>query len=115
MFQMLFPLFPIAPSHGPTSFRGVTLSSSSIQLEWEPPPPQYWNGIIVSYVVLCTESGSEGVLKEYITTTTNITINELHPFYTYNCSVSAVTVDQGPFSSIVSITTFEDGKPITIE
>ena len=106
-----YHFYDVAPSHGPTSLMIVALSSSSIHLQWEPPPPQHHNGVIDSYTVHCTESDTEETL-ENITPTTNITISELHPFYTYTCSVAAVTVDQGPFSDIVSITTLEDGKPM---
>jgi receptor-type tyrosine-protein phosphatase Q len=106
-----------APSHTPISLRGVVFNSSSIELEWEPPPPQHQNGEIVSYTLLCSEIDSDGMVTKHISTTTTITITGLHPYYTYNCSVAAVTVGQGPFSDPVSITTLEDapsGRPHNI-
>jgi hypothetical protein len=39
---------------------------------------------------------------------TDVTITGLHPYYTYKCNISAVTVDIGPFSDYVKATTFED-------
>ena len=87
--------------------RGEALSSTVIHLQWNPPPDEHHNGEIDSYTVLCSDTG--GSLTQFSTATTNITIDGLHPYYTYNCSVSAVTVDQGPFSAIVSVTTLEDG------
>lgn len=88
----------------------VDITSSSIQLTWEPPPLEYHNGMIVSYTILCIEQQeSDEILTIYSTMTTDITINQLHPYYTYSCKVSAVTVSQGPFSDSINITTLEDG------
>ena len=94
---------------GPTHLLGAALSSTSISLSWNPPPHEHHNGEIDSYTVLCTEVNTGGSLSQHSTPTTNITIDELHPYYTYKCNVSAVTVDQGPYSAIISVTTFEDG------
>ena len=48
-----------------------------------------------------------------MTTTTDITITGLHPYYTYNCNVSAVTVGGGPFSRFADVTTLEDGTYVS--
>lgn len=37
-------------------------------------------------------------------------ISDLHPFYTYQVNVAAVTVDTGPFSPTLTFTMPEDGK-----
>ena len=34
----------------------------------------------------------------------------LRPFQLYNCTVTAVTVDEGPHSAAVFVTTAEDGE-----
>ena len=78
-------------------------------MQWDPPPAQHHNGLIESYVILCMELDTDGAETLHTTRTTSITISGLHPFYTYNCNVSAVTVDDGPFSDTISITTLEDG------
>ena len=46
----------------------------------------------------------------YVTSTLHLTVNNLHPFYTYLWTVAAVTVGEGPYSSAKSVTTLEDGK-----
>ena len=38
-----------------------------------------------------------------------VTVNELHPYYSYNCTVAAVTIAEGPLTSAV-VVTLEDGK-----
>ena len=45
-----------------------------------------------------------------ITTQLGITFSSLHPYYTYVCTVYAVTVGAGPGAEPVSVTTFEDSK-----
>ena len=91
---------------------GEAISSTSIQLEWEPPPHEHHNGEIDYYTVLCLEIETGVTQSRYTTPSTEITISGLHPFYTYSCNISAVTVGPGP-SSEISITTLEDGT-ITI-
>ena len=47
-----------------------------------------------------------------VSTTTSIEITSLHPFYVYEWTVSAFTVGEGPYSSISTVTTPEDGMLI---
>ena len=37
------------------------------------------------------------------------TVGPLHPYYTYTCTVSAVTVGEGPPSELITVRTAEDG------
>ena len=41
---------------------------------------------------------------------TSFSIGDLHPFYTYQFYVRAVTVEVGPLSTAHTVTTLEDGK-----
>ena len=45
----------------------------------------------------------------YNTTYTNITLSSLHPFYSYQCYVAAITVATGPFSDPVNVRTLQAG------
>jgi len=40
-------------------------------------------------------------------TTSNFYVGNLHPFYTYNFSIAAVTVEAGPRSSSITLQTAE--------
>ena len=51
-----------------------------------------------------------GMMNNYVTDSTHITLADLHPFYTYSCSVAAETVDVGPFTVAVTAQMPEDGK-----
>ena len=99
-----------APSSKPLSLIATNITSRSITLQWKPPPEEYCNGIIRSYVVVCHEKDSNGTIKELSSKTVELTVNELHPFLIYGCKVAAVTVSQGPYSDTIYIPTLEDGK-----
>ena len=86
------------------------ITSTSLELRWEPLSPHDANGWIRSYTIHCTELETERKFEESSTENeTEITVRELHPYYTYNCSVAAVTVGRGPFSDPVVNRTLEDG------
>ena len=88
------------------------MSSDTISLSWSPPPPSDTNGIIREYRVNVTEVETGRVF--YLTsTTTSITVQSLHPYYTYYCTVSAYTVGVGPYTVVFSIRTPEDGKTVS--
>ena len=97
------------PTHEPRNLSGEAISSTSIYIQWDPPPSEHHNGVIDSYTVLCSETDTERILSSHTTPTTSIAIRNLHPFYTYECNVSAVTVGHGPFSETIAVTTWEDG------
>ena len=86
------------------------ITSTSLELRWDPLSLHDANGRIRSYTIQCTELETDRKFEERSTKTeTNITLRELHPYYTYNCSVAAVTVGRGPFSDPVVNRTLEDG------
>lgn len=87
----------------------MALSSSSIFLSWNPPLLGERNGIIVEYRINITELDTGNVLT-LVSYSTFITVQFLHPYYTYASIVSAVTIDEGPYSEIFIIVTPEDGK-----
>ena len=98
-----------APSGPPQEMRGRALTSTSILVQWDPPPVEHQNGEIESYIIICMEQNTGRTLRLDTTPITNVTISELHPFNSYICNVSAVTVDNGPFSDTINVTTLEDG------
>ena len=40
---------------------------------------------------------------------TDITIDSLHPYYTYHCTIVAVTTSEGPHSAVIIVQTKEAG------
>ena len=106
--------FSTAPTGPPENAGGVTVSYSSIHLTWDPPSPDLQNGIVRLYLINLTEIET-GMQTQYTINQTQITIENLHPFYEYNLTVAAVTVSEGPHSSVVSITTDQHGMRTSIQ
>ena len=93
----------------PLNVSGSAASATSLLLTWSPPPVSTHNGMIRMYTVRVLEIDT-GFEFYHNTTDTNTALSSLHPYYTYKCSVAAVTVAYGPYSESISIQTEEDGK-----
>ena len=102
-------LFSIAPGASPDYVSGVTLNSTAILVTWDPPPSAQQNGVIDVYRISIMETNT-GERFQLTTNQTQITISNLHPFYSYLCSVTAVTVEEGPYTDNVNVTTDEAGS-----
>ena len=99
----------IAPSSPPENLNVTSVSSTSIRLSWTPPPAAVQNGIITEYRINVTEVDT-GRLLFYTSFTTSFVVQGLHPYYMYECRVSAYTVAVGPLSDPEVIQTPEDSK-----
>ena len=97
-----------APSSAPV-VNVTAANSTTVLISWEPPPTYEANGIITGYTVnvSITETQTQ---TQYIVTTTELTLTDLHPYYTYTIIVSASTVKPGPFSMEYSVTTPPAGE-----
>lgn len=102
-----------APTAEPQDASGYAVDSESIFLQWNPPPFEHQNGIIRNYIINVTELDT-GVQFQYITANTQYTLYSLHPYYTYQFVISAVTVAPGPPTLPFSIQTNQDGNFATI-
>ena len=98
-----------APSQPPSNVQVPTINPREVELVWAPPAMDEQNGIIRRYIVNITSADSREELITY-SQTTSLVVQNLHPFTTYTCSVSAETVAPGPFSPPVVVQTPEDGK-----
>ena len=81
-------------------------------IQWSPPQASDANGIIRSYTVILVNTRT-GTVASYSTTNTNINITNLSPYTEYRYNVSATTVSEGPFTTSMQFTTFEDSMFIT--
>ena len=107
---MTLVFFPAAPTAPPTSVEATVFNSSSLSISWRPPPFNNQNGIIVGYVIHLLEivtGNNHTINTNGLHTETFIT--SLHPYYTYQFTVAAQTVDIGPFSPIGVVQTDEHG------
>ena len=96
------------PSGVPRNVVAVAMTPRTIQVTWDPPQEDLQNGIIQLYMVTVLVQQTRASLS-LNTTTTYITIPNLHPAYHHSITVAAVTIGAGPYSSATLLTTPDDG------
>ena len=96
------------PTRAPVHLQGNGVSSTTIQLWWEPPPVADQNGVIRSYHINISVAET-GSVFQLTSETTALNISNLHPYYTYTITVAAVTVGSGPYGVALTIRMPEDG------
>ena len=99
----------IAPTSAPANISGQAVDSTGISISWNPPPFENQNGIIRHYAVNITELET-GITFSRVSLTTSISLHNLHPFYRYSVTVTAVTVGPSPASIAFTVQTREDGR-----
>ena len=85
------------------------VNSRTVLLLWSPPPTQDHNGVIVKYIINITAQDT-GKYRQVNVTGTSAVLVDLVASFTYFISVSAHTVETGPYSSYMTITLPQDGK-----
>ena len=99
------------PSGPPENVTVQVLTSSSLHMTWCLPDPRDQNGIVRSYIVSVREIDGDN-FQVFSTLKQELTISSLHPYNGYECSVAAVTVGRGPFSTPIPVRTLQGGKYI---
>ncbi len=97
---------PIAP---PQEVTADDVASMYLTLTWNAPPFEETNGIIRYYMIRVSELES-GTSFFVTSNETEVTVPELHPYYTYECNVAAYTIDLGPYSTSITIQLLEEGE-----
>lgn len=95
-------MFIIAAPTGPPRNIEVETTPTSLSLSWNSPIPNLQNGIIRHYLIRVIEHETS-VTSQLQSSGMDIMISTLHPFYTYKYSISAVTIDAGPYSEPTSV------------
>ena len=99
-----------APSGPPQNVISETNSSRSLYVHWDPPPVEQQNGNITGYAVNINAINGEQTLQLH-TAQLFLNVVGLAPHTVYECIVAAMTsVGTGPFSTITSVQTYEEGK-----
>ena len=84
------------------------ITSTSLTLTWAPPANP--NGVIRHYIIRAVEINTRVNLTYQAQSRTTFTVGDLHPYYTYQFNVHAVTVELGPASLNHTVTTLQDGE-----
>jgi len=98
----------LAPTGSPTNISTQSVTSSSFTLNWELPQSSLRNGLVRYFIVSVTENETQTVSSYHVFDTMRELVG-LHPYYNYIVEISAFTVDEGPFSSPITVTTLEAG------
>ena len=97
-----------APSRPPSNVLVTIRSSREVQVDWELPARQYWNGIISSHILEVTEIET-GTVQQINTSVNYRVLSNLHPHYNYQLRVASTAESTGPYSSPVFVQMPEDG------
>ena len=98
-----------APSSPPMAVLPLMVTATSLTLTWQPPSFESRNGVIQQYIIQIEEINT-GRMLTAISNTTEVSINNLHPFYSYSCRIAAETAQVGPYTTPITIQLDEDGK-----
>lgn len=90
-----------APTGPPQSVAARLLNSRTLELSWRPPAAELQNGLIRQYHVTIRTRDVDGE-RNFTRNENTLVVRDLHPFYTYECLVTAITIDAGPSAMIVS-------------
>ena len=114
--HVLLLTYNIAPIGTPSNTSGVALNSTHIYIDWDPPPVDQHLGELREYRITVNELETLASFQlSSAPAVTEATIGPLHPYYTYNCTILAVTVGEGPPSTVITVRTGEDGRLITVD
>ena len=98
----------MAVPSGPPQSLVITMKSHNLTFSWSPPLPSQRNGVIISYLIIC--SSGDIIINTTRTSSTSLTITGLQPFTNYTCSVSASTIIGAGPAVVKHILTSEDSK-----
>ncbi len=99
----------LAPTAAPEQLSLASKSSTSLTLSWNPPPFEDTNGAIQYYTVRVTEVDTNTTFPERNSFNTQITFNNLHPYYIYRCTVAAYTIGLGPYTQAITVQLNQEG------
>lgn len=108
--MLLHPIcLRVAPEGAPVNIASTSVTSNSLILTWDPPSNSLQNGIVRGYVIVATELDTGANITFMVQSHTSLSVGDLHPYYTYQFNVFAVTVEVGPSSLDYQVTTLQDG------
>ena len=113
LFVYLLFFCTAAPSGFPRNFLASVVTTHSLSMVWNPPPPEDQNGDIIRYRVNVTVLGTME-MYQLLSVNNSITVLSLRPYTTYTFAIAAETaVGVGPFSGAYTVMTATDGKKHT--
>ena len=98
----------VVPDSAPTSVQSTAVTSTSFDIDWNSLPTEDENGIVRHYIVNVTEVQT-GNTFQIMSSDESASLTNLHPAYQYTLTAAAYTIGLGPYSTVLTVTTLEDG------
>ena len=98
------------PRGPPQNFAANVTSSTQIVLMWQSPASEVQNGRMCNYTISVFEVQMNTSSIYVGEDPMQLLVEHLHPYYDYVCSVAAVTIGPGPYTSPLRVRTLEDGE-----
>ena len=93
-------MLSLVPAGAPLNIEAFSLSPSTLLIEWDAPPLQLHNGLIVDYSVSISEVETGSNFQLASGGLMNIVVPGLHPYYTYVFVIAASTIARrGPYTA----------------
>jgi len=101
-----------APTGSPLNERGSVINSTAIIFTWDHPAADTRNGLITGYsLILLEQTTNTSTLYSQTGGRIELVINNLHPYYDYECRIAAETsVGRGPYGPPFTTRTLQDGN-----
>ena len=100
---VLLSSIAIVPSAPPDNVTAIEVSTTSVHLNWIPPPTEHHNGAITGYVARVTMANTQESYNISTSNTTELSVDSLTPDSEYVFAVAAQTViGIGPFSGAIT-------------
>ncbi|XP_050430112.1 cell adhesion molecule Dscam2 isoform X2 [Adelges cooleyi] len=108
------------PSGHPVDVRCAPIGSQTLQMTWQPPEPQHWNGIIQGYAITYDSIDRDDDIEigNRKTTSPTVILTGLHKYTNYTLKVAAFTrIGTGEYSKPITCCTEQDapGPPLDIK
>ena len=96
------------PASAPVNIESSTVTSTMVEISWDPLPSEDENGIVRHYLINVTEIQT-GNTFQTTSSDESAMLSNLHPAYEYTFRIAVYTIGSGPYSTVFTITTLEDG------
>ena len=119
--------FPV-PGEAPLNVFAMNASSTSIQVDWDPPRPEFTFGILRHFIIRYAVANESETFNTTDFSTTDFNTTELIPasdisftiqglleFTNYSVAVAAITVGRGPYSPPFYVITDQDSMYIHVQ
>jgi len=104
-----------APSAPPQNVTVTDEDPSSLEVSWQPPPPEDHNGVITGYVIQYTRVETSDTMNVTVGDESAHTISELVAFVNYSVQVAAENDNgTGPFSDAIVQVSGQDSELTTL-